>query len=294
MESRKNMRVTVLGLGFMGSAIANRLLDTGYPVTVWNRTSAKAGPLVERGAVQAPAPVEAATGADVVVTLLTNDAAVREVSLGEGGVAHALPRGATLVDMSTVSPDTSRALAAAVPDGRFVDAPILGGPEATQQGKARLLLGGREDIVRALEPLWNDLSAGYSYCGDNGRAATLKILSNLILVGSITLLAEAVVVAQSLGLPNTVLRDVFGSSPAVAPGAKARLEDIMEGDHRGWWTVTLAEKDMRLALALAAEGNVDLPLTSAMERMLGQARDQGFADLDLGAIVELLRAPTRV
>lgn len=283
------MRVTVLGLGQMGRAAATRLQDLGYDVTVWNRSPGKAEELAQRGAHAAASIPEAVAGADVVLTLLTNDAAVREVSLGDGGAVAHLPDDAVLVDMSTVYPDTSRALAEVVPGGRFVDAPILGGPEALLSHRAKLLVAGQEQVVERLDPLWNDLASAYIYTGANGTATTLKLLSNLILVGSTALLAEAVVTAQAHGIDNDVLRRVFGESPAVAVGVKARLDDIVDGSHQGWWTLELADKDMSLVLKLAQDRGVSLPLATMTEEMIQQSIEAGRRDLDLGAIVELIR-----
>jgi 3-hydroxyisobutyrate dehydrogenase-like beta-hydroxyacid dehydrogenase len=249
---------------------------------------------VKRGAIEAGTIADAVAGADVAITLLTNDAAVRQVCLGEGGALSNLYGEAVLVDMSTVHPDTSRALASAAPGGRFVDAPILGGPEALISGKAKLLLGGRQDVVTSLKPLWNDLSASYLYTGPNGTATTLKLLSNIILVGSTALLAEAVVTGQINGIDNGVLRRVFGESPAVAPGVQLRLEDILKGDHRGWWTLELAEKDMGLALTLASGRGITLPVAAAAERLIRQSVEAGYGEQDLAAVVEVIREPAAV
>jgi 3-hydroxyisobutyrate dehydrogenase-like beta-hydroxyacid dehydrogenase len=238
------MHVAVLGLGTMGRALALRLRRRGYDVAIWNRSPGRAEELVKHGATEAGTIADAVAGAHVAITLLTNDAAVRQVCLSEGGAIGNLYRDAVLVDMSTMHPDTSQELAAATPGGRFVDAPILGGPEALMTGKAKLLLGGRQQVVDGLKPLWNDLCASYLYTGLNGTATTLKLLSNIILVGGTALLAEAVVTGQVNGIDNDVLQRVLGESPAVAPGVQLRLEDILEGDHRGWWTLDLAEKDM--------------------------------------------------
>jgi 3-hydroxyisobutyrate dehydrogenase-like beta-hydroxyacid dehydrogenase len=282
------MKVSVLGLGSMGVALANRLMETGHSVTVWNRSSGKAGDLVSRGARDASSLSDAVSGAEVVFTLLSDDAAVRAVTL-DGNVVGMLPPGTVLVDMSTVSPDTSRAVGAAAPDDHFIDAPILGRPQAFAAGKATLLLGGARELVTSLDPLWNDLSATHYYTGPNGTATTLKLLSNLILVGGTQLLIEAVVTAQKLGFGNEVLSEVFGGSPAVAAGARVRLDDILGGDHVGWWTLLLANKDLTLALALAQQAGVHLPLGEASERFIVRSIEAGYGSLDLGAMAEVLR-----
>jgi 3-hydroxyisobutyrate dehydrogenase-like beta-hydroxyacid dehydrogenase len=285
------MRLSVLGMGNMGHALASQLLERGYDLTVWNRTVGKADDLVQRGAVGATTLEEAVQGAEVVLLSLTNDAAVRAVAL-DGGVAGGLPSGSVLVDMSTVAPETSRALGAAVPTGSFIDAPVLGGPHSFQTGKAKLLLGGDRAVIERLDPLWDDLSAGHYYTGENGTATTLKLLSNLILVGGTQLLMEAVATAQAHGFPDDILRDVFGGSPAVAPGVQVRLEDVLHGDHEGWWTLKLADKDLGLALKLAQSVGLDLPLTRAGEQLLARSIEAGYGEKDLGAMMNVLREKT--
>ena len=282
------MNVSVLGLGTMGAALAGRLLETGHDVTVWNRSPGKAGPLVERGAREAGSLQDAVSGAEVVITLVTNDAAVRSLAV-DSNVVGMLPDNAALVDMSTVSPDTSRAVGKATPGGRFVDAPILGGPEPFAAGRARLLLGGDRALIERLNPLWDDLSSGHYYTGPNGTATTLKLLSNHLLVGGPQLLMEAVVTAQAHGFDNDVLRDVFGSTPAIAPGVQVRLEDVLEGDHVGWWTLLLADKDMSLVLTLAEQVGLRLPIAQTSEALIRVAIDEGYGEKDLGAITEVLR-----
>lgn len=286
------MKVTVLGLGHMGAALASRLLETGHEVTVWNRSPGKAGELVAEGAKEAVSLQDAVADTQVVITLLSNDAAVKAVTL-EGNVVGMLPEGAVLVDMSTVSPDTSREIGAATPGDRFIDAPILGGPEAFRSGKAKLLLGGDRDLVERLHSLWDDLAAEHYYAGPNGSATTLKLLSNLMLVGGTQLLMEAVVTAQAHGFSNDILREVFGGSPAVAPGVQARLENILEGDYVGWWTLLLADKDMSLALQLGSQVDLDLPVAEASEEQIRRAIDAGYGEKDLAAITEVLRQRVR-
>lgn len=282
------MRLTVLGMGNMGHALAARLLERGHEVTVWNRTAGKADDLVQRGAVEAETLDEAVRGAEVIMMCLTNDAAVRSVVLADG-VAAALPSATVLVDMSTVSPETSRAVSAALPAGCFVDAPVLGGPDAFRAGRSKLLLGGDRTVIDRLDGLWTDLSAGHYYTGENGTATTLKLLSNLILIGGTQLLMEAVATAQAHGFPDDILRDVFGGSPAVAPGVQVRLEDILQGDHEGWWTLQLADKDLSLALKLAESAGLHLPLAQAGEQLIDRSIDAGYGDKDLGAMMNVLR-----
>lgn len=282
------MRISVLGLGNMGHALAALLLEKGHDVTVWNRTAGKAEDLVQAGAVQAESLNGAVERAEVVMMCLTNDAAVRAVAL-VSNLVGTLPARTVLVDMSTVSPDTSRAVGAAVSGGRFIDAPVLGGPDAFRTGRATLLLGGDRSVIDGLDSLWNDLAAGHYVTGENGSATTLKLLSNLMLIGGTQLLMEAVATAQAHGFSDEVLRDVFGGSPAVAPGVQVRLEDILHGDHEGWWTLKLADKDLGLALGLARDAGLELPLAGAGEGLIVRGIEAGYGDKDLGAMMDVLR-----
>ena len=282
------MNVAVLGLGNMGAALAERLIDTGHAVTVWNRSPGKATRLVERGAREAGSPQDAVSGAQVAILLLSNDAAVKAVAL-EGGVVGSLDKGTVLVDMSTVSPDTSRAVGANTPGGRFVDAPVLGGPGVFAQGKAKLLLGGNRETVESLDVLWNDLSSGYYYTGSNGTATTLKLLSNLNLVGGTQLLMEAIVTARAHGFSDDVLREVFGGSPAVAPGVRLRLDEILNANYDGWWTLKLADKDIGLVQRLAEQAGLDLPLADASRGLIEKGIEAGYGDKDLQAMTEVLQ-----
>jgi 3-hydroxyisobutyrate dehydrogenase-like beta-hydroxyacid dehydrogenase len=286
------MRIAILGTGHMGRAIGARLLEKGHSVVAWNRTPGRTAELERLGASSAKSAAEAAQDADGVLTLLTADEAVRSVAF-EGRVLSSLRPGAVLVDMSTVSPETSRGLGRSTPGGRFVDAPILGGPEATRAGRAKLLLGGDRDVVDGLDSLWQDIAADYYYCGSNGSATTLKLLSNLMLVGGTALLAEAIVAAQRNGIDDETLKRVFKQSPAIAPGVQVRFDDILAGDHDGWWTIHLAQKDMSLALHLGRSTNLQLPVAEATVGALDATDGLSLGEKDLGAVVELIRSRVR-
>lgn len=286
------MRIAVLGLGSMGSGIASRLLQCGYQVAVWNRSPGKADHLIERGAREAKTIQDAVRDAEVAIAVLADDTAVENVCRGEHGVIAALPRETVFVNMSTVSPELNTRIAVALP-GRFVDAPILGSPEATAGGQARLFVGGPDDVVDRLAPLWQDLSSGYVHTGPNGSATTLKILANLLLIGGLALLSEMIVVGQRAGIANQQLEHVFAENPMVAPGLRNRFHDVLEGDHQGWFAVRLATKDVRLALGVAEKAGVTLSIGPAVLQILEKAEAAGYGDLDVGAIVEGLRGTTQ-
>ena len=283
------MRVAVLGMGSMGRALAGRLVGQGHSVTVWNRTPGRAADVVALGAGEAASPATAAGGAEAVVVSLAADEAVRSVVLGDGGAASALGAG-VLVDASTVAPETSRALSAALGASRMVAAPVLGGPAAVSDGSATYLLGGPQTTVEALDPLWRSLSGQRRWCGeDPGRATTLKVLSNYLLMAGIAVLGEVVATGQAAGLDDALLVDYLGNVPLVAPGLRNRLDDMVHGDHQGWFSVRLGAKDVGLVEQLGASVDHGLPLAAAVQQRYQAAIAAGLGDADIAAIVELGR-----
>jgi 3-hydroxyisobutyrate dehydrogenase-like beta-hydroxyacid dehydrogenase len=280
--------IAVLGLGHMGSAIAQRLLDAGHTLRVWNRSPERADDLVRRGAERAPTPAAAAHGAEVVITSLSNDEAVREVVLGAGGALEGLEGGAVLVDMSTVAPATSRDLARAA-GGRFVAAPILGAPTAVTERQATVLLGGDPANLDRLQPLVDELFARQVRCGPPEAATTLKIIGNLLLLGQLSVLAEAVAAAQANGIDDSLV-DALGRTPLVAPALHNRLDDVIHGDHQGWFSVRLGQKDVRLARSVASDAGLDLSVAAAVDALFERTIAAGLGDRDVAAVVEAVRA----
>ncbi|MFD8529740.1 NAD(P)-dependent oxidoreductase [Streptosporangium canum] len=309
------MRVSVLGMGSMGRAVALRLLGRGHAVRVWNRTPGKASEVIDAGAAEASSPAEAARDVDAVLMSLADDRAVREVmarlaepgsepgsGLGsESGSGSGLgsdsasdagsESGAPVVaDMSTVSPDTSRALAGLAPGGRFVAAPIIGGPQAVVDGQAMGLLGGERGLVDRLGPVWQDLFAVQWYCGDDpGSALTYKLLNNYLLMSGVAVVAEVVAAGQAAGLDEAMLEDFLLRGPTVAPALHNRLDDILHGDHRGWFATRLGAKDVRLIAEVAESKGLRLPIARLVEQRYEEAAGRGWSDSDITAVVELLR-----
>jgi 3-hydroxyisobutyrate dehydrogenase-like beta-hydroxyacid dehydrogenase len=284
------MRLAVLGLGRMGHALAERLLGSGHAVTVWNRTPDKAGDLIAKGLRPAGTPAEAAQTAEATFMSLADDAAVRAVVCGPEGAAAGLGSG-VLVDASTVSPETSAQVARAV-SGRFLAAPILGAPVAVVSGHAIYVIGGSHELYERVRPAFDALAdVGHRrYVGEDPTvAATLKLLSNHLLLSGIAILAETVAAAQAAGLADDLISDYFGDLPLVAPALRNRLDDIVSGDHKGWFATRLGAKDLRLAEELARAHGVPLPLAEAVKRRYELAAAEGWSDADIGAVVEVVR-----
>jgi len=285
------MDVAVVGLGSMGRAVAVRLLAGGHRVTVWNRTPGRDGEVVEAGGRSAASPADAAADAAAVLLSLADDAAVRAVVFdGDRPLGQSLPAGTVLVDMSTVSPATSREVADGVPGGRVLSAPIFGAPQAVRDGVATYLIGGPRSAADALGPVWSSLSDTYRWVGDDpGTATTMKVVGNYLLMTAVATLAEAVATGQAVGLDDEVLRGFLSTSSLVPAAVQNRLDDMMSGDHAGWFSAVLGAKDLRLMEQLAADAGVDLPLAARARERYEALADRGQGHLDIAGIVELLR-----
>ncbi len=278
-------------MGNMGRAFAARALERGHQVTVWNRTANRAADLISSGAVEKHSPKEAVADSELVLLVLADDDAVLSVCLGEHGVLSSLPPGTTLAIVSTVSPGTVRQLAEVASKGPVLDAPVMGSPSMIAAGMGSFLIGGPLPAVTSLDALWSDLGAGYKYCGPVGSGATMKLVSNLLLITGVAALAEAIATARHHGIPDDLLKSLFNESFVVSPASKIRLESLFDEAHRGWFTPALARKDVRLAVGLAAQAEIGVRIGPATDALLSAVIDTGRPWPDFSAIIEALNPP---
>jgi 3-hydroxyisobutyrate dehydrogenase len=282
------MRISILGMGNMGQAFASRALETGYETTVWNRTPGRVAVLVANGAVEATTPTAAAAGADAVLVVLADDAAVLDVCQGDDGVLASLERDAVFANVSTVSPQTARRLAELGPEGRVIDAPVMGSPAMIAGGLGRFLIGGPALAISTIAPLWSDLGSGYTHCGPVGSGATMKILANSLLITGVASLAEAIATARRHAIPDEFLKTLLADSPVVSLASNLRLDSLLDPSHPGWFSPTLARKDLRLAIDLAEETGVGVRIGPAAEALLTTVIDAGGEWPDFAAVIEAL------
>lgn len=288
------MKLAICGLGNMGRAFAERALDVGHEVTVWNRSPGKADDLVGRGAREATTPADAADGADVVLAIVTDDAAALQVCQGEGSDADpatAITAGmsdrALLASASTVSPAAARRIAQGGPDGRVFDTPILGAPTAVRQGKGRFLVGGPEDRYADLRPLLQSLCAEAVHCGPAGSGAAMKLACNLLLISGVTAVAEAIAVARSQGLDEAHITAALDGSLVMSPAMSLRLDALLDPQHPGWFGPALARKDVRLFSELAEQAGLDARIGPAATALLDKVADGDWPDF--AAVIEAVR-----
>lgn len=283
------MDVAVLGMGRMGRAIAGRLLEDGHRVTVWNRSPGRAAEIVSAGGREADSVAAAVEGADVVITMLANDSAVRTVAFGD--LRAALPDRAVYVDCSTVSPALSGELAAAFT--LFLAVPVLGSPVAVRAGQAVYLAGGDGELVDRIEPLLASLASTVRRYDAAPLAITAKLATNLLLLSDLVALAESFAVGRSGGLTDEQLRELLGASPMVASGVKNRFEGVLTGSQEGWWSTALGAKDAGLAIGIATAAEVALPSAAVVRGLYEKAAAAGLDQADVATVTKLYQRVPR-
>src|SRR5262245_46522625 len=279
-----------VGLGVMGSQMANRFLEKGHSVTGYNRTRSKAQWLIDKGMKWADSPRAVAESTDVIVSMVRDPKALSEVAEGPNGVVEGLSAGKVWVDMSTVSPALSRALAAKVREkgADMVDAPVSGSVITVQQGKLSVVVGGRPETFERVKPLLLDLGPKVTYVGENGLALVMKVATNLCLPVQILAYAEGLLLAEKSGIPRETAVEVLLNTVVASPMLQYRGPFVLKMPDEAWFNVNMMQKDMQLALELGRQVDVPLPTTAVANEYLTAARAMGLAERDFAIIFKVL------
>jgi 3-hydroxyisobutyrate dehydrogenase len=284
-------RVAFLGLGTMGAAMSVNLARAGFPVTVWNRTPGRAGPLLELGASEAPDPAAAAAAGDVVIVCVSDSPDVEEVVFGPAGAAEGVRRGSLLIDCSTISPSVSRSVAERLLERGvgFVDAPVSGGSEGAQKATLSIFCGGSDADFERARPVLDAIGRTITHVGPVGAGQAVKAVNQVILAGTYLGVAEGMVLAMKAGLDVGQVVDALGGGAAQSWVLANRSGRMIENDYPLGFKVALHLKDLGIALGLASELGADLPvgeLCAAIERELVA---DGHADDDMSAVARSIR-----
>ncbi|HWY03466.1 MAG TPA: NAD(P)-dependent oxidoreductase [Candidatus Acidoferrum sp.] len=289
-------KVGFIGLGVMGSQMVNRLLSKGHAVTGYNRTRAKAQWLVEKGMQWADSPRAVASAAEYTFAMVTNAAAIQAITEGPAGLVAGLSTGKIFIDMSTVSPAVSRALAAKVraAGADMLDSPVSGSVITLQEGKLSVMVGGRKETFEAVKPLLLDIGPKVTYVGDNGLALAMKIATNLSLAVQMLAFSEGVLLAEKSGIARKVAVDVLTHSAVASPMIQYRGPFVLEQPDEAWFDVNMMQKDMVLAMELGRQLDVPLPTTAVSNEILTSARAMGFTKYDFACMFDVLASMSGV
>jgi 3-hydroxyisobutyrate dehydrogenase/2-hydroxy-3-oxopropionate reductase len=284
--------VGVVGLGRMGLPMARRLLDAGFPLTVWNRSPGKAEEL--SGARVAATPRELAEASDVVVTMLADAAALTQTLHGDDGLLAGLRDGAVVVDMSTIGQDAATGFAGevAAAGGRWLDSPVSGSVALAQAGTLTLMVGGAPEALERARPVLETLGQKLFHLGPEGAGAAMKVVVQAVLSLLNEAVAEGLVLAERAGIPRETAYDVFSGGVVGAPFVQYKRDAFVKPEETPVaFTIDLMRKDLRLAFAVAERVGVPLPAVTAAADVLALASERGLGDADLARVADVVRNP---
>ncbi len=286
-----DLDLAFVGLGGMGSRLAKRLLNSGYRMTGYNRTAKKAKDLAYMGMRVAATPREAAAAADVVFTMVSDNAALIAVTLGPDGVVAGLRKGAVLVEMSTVGPDVTRHLGEVVAarGASMLDAPVSGSTVSVEQGASSIQVGGDINVLERVRPYLSAMGPnGITHVGPLGMAKAMKVATNLGVAVQIMAFCEAVALAEKSGIRREVAVDALMRSVIASPLVKYRGPFVVgKMAEHAKFVVPMIQKDLKLALDQGEEVGAPLPLTTLAQEWLTKAHEMGLDEHDFAVVFDV-------
>jgi 3-hydroxyisobutyrate dehydrogenase-like beta-hydroxyacid dehydrogenase len=287
MQEQSKPTIGFIGMGHMGSHMAPRLISAGYHLTVYDRTREKAQAIA--GATVAETPEEAAAHSDIVISIVTNDPALEEVMFGPNGVLAGTHVGSIIIDMSTVSPRTSRHLfqEARAKGVAMIDAAVSGSVPQVEQGSLVIFVGGEQETYQQCKPILDILGQSSFYMGPSGMGTTMKLVVNTLLGLGMQALAEAIALGEKSGIQKGVLLDVLGQTTVLTAGQKAKLANVKHEQYPTQFALSLQHKDLRLILNEADEVSVSMPATAVALQMYTAALAMGM-DEDFSIMIKFM------
>ena len=282
----KDAKLGFIGIGYMGRPIAQRLLQAGFSLAAYDKNRAKPEELVRYGGVVAENIAELASGCDVLLSCLASDEAVLSVYLGAKGALACMRPGSLVIEMSTVSPETSRRLAeqGSHQGISVLDVTISGSTPVAEQGALVLFSGGEQGYFLAAESIFHSVARKYFYLGPSGSGATMKLVVNTLLGIGMQAIAEAVALGEKAGLERNHLLEVLSQTAVVAPAHVGKLQRAMSGDFTAQFPLRLMNKDFGLILSLASAVGARVPATDAAFEVNARRLDEGKEE-DFSAVI---------
>jgi 3-hydroxyisobutyrate dehydrogenase len=283
-------RVTVLGMGAMGSRMAANLVEAGHTVTVWNRTHAKTTPLVEKGASAARTPAAAVEEAEFVVCMVRDDDASRRVWLDAAtGALAAMPRNAVAIESSTVTVAWARELGERCREQgiAFADAPVLGTRPQAEAAELIYFVGSDAALLQRIEPVLRVMGATVHHAGPVGSGAAIKLAVNALLGLQVAAVGELIGFIQHLGLDKARAVEIVCSTPVCSPSAKGAAQGMVAGSFDPMFPIELVEKDLTYMVETAEANDAPVPLAEAAWQVFHEAVAEGYADLNISGVARL-------
>ena len=289
-------KVGFIGLGVMGEPMARNLIDAGYSLLVHSRSPEPVQALAEAGAETASSPREVAEGSDVVITMLPDSPAVETVVLGEDGVLAGASEGDLLIDMSTIHPTVSIAVAEAAGEQGVaaLDAPVSGGDVGAQKGELSIMVGGEEDAFERARPIFEVLGKTIVRVGEAGAGQVVKACNQVVVAITIAAVSEALVLGEKAGVDPELILDVLGGGLAQNKVMEMRRSNFLEHDFTPGFRIDLHHKDLDIALGSGDEFGVPLPVTGLVQQQMRALRAKGHGGDDHSGLIQLVEEMANV
>ena len=285
------MHFGFLGLGIMGRAMAQNLLNAGYQVTVYNRTPEKCAALIEQGAQVESTPKAVAERCDITIAMVSDPAAARAICFGDEGVAAGIAENRGYVDMSTVDAATAQSIAQAITErgGRYLEAPVSGTKKPAEEGSLIILAAGDHQLYEEMAPAFEVMGKLSLFLGEVGQGAKMKLVVNMIMGGMLTIFSEGMALGEKSGLDGETILQVLGAGAMANPMFKGKGAMMLAENYTTNFPLEHMQKDLRLAVALGDELAQPLPMAATANETFKRARQAGLAEQDIVAIHKIIR-----
>ena len=290
------MEIGFIGLGNMGKPMAKNLCKAGYSLIVNDLNREAVAELVAMGAQEAQTPAALAKNVDILITMLPNEAIVRQVIMGETGILQGAAEGLCLIDMSSVSPEFSRQMAAnAEKQGlAYMDAPVSGGVNGAEGGRLTIMAGGKESVIQKCRPVLEVLGEKIYEVGAIGSGDAVKMINNMLLAVNMAAAAEAFVLGQKIGLDPQKMLDIIGESSGSSYALQAKMPNfVFKGEFAPGFMIDLQQKDLELAIQSAKKQQVPFFMAALAQQVYSQAQSAGFGREDISAVIKPLEKLTK-
>jgi len=277
-----------VGLGIMGFPMAKHLMDAGYELTLFNRTSAKAQPLLEQGAKLAASPAEVARNSEAVIIMVKSDVEVDNIITGKDGILSGAAKGFVIINSSTIAPATSKRLAKIAADAgvTMLDVPVTGSGVQAIEGKLTFMGGGDKDTFNACMPIFLAMGKQAYYMGESGAGSYTKLASNTMLAINLLSMTEGLVMAFKSGIDPELFLQVVNGGGSRSGMAETKIPKITKRDFKPAFGTANLLKDLGLASDLARELNIPVPVLSVVREMVRVAVCRGYAEEDVCSVIK--------
>lgn len=281
-----NARLGIIGTGILGSAVAKRLLNSGYKIAVYNRTIKKAEPLAALGATVYQTPKEVAKSSELVITILKDASAVKEVSFGKDGIMEGYHDGLTVADMSTISPQDSISIAKRFQENKIemLEIPVMGGPPVAETGQLLMMIAGKKEIYEKYKKILECIAQKSFYLGQSGTALSIKLAMNLQISMTALALSEGITLTKGVGLDPQLFLQILNSSDYKTRQSEKKGPKMIKGEFDATFTIQNMQKDLDTINEAAKAFNLSLPMASLAQKIYQDATSE-FAKLDYTGIL---------